>query len=1163
MTDFVHLHTHTEYSLLDGACRIKDLIKAAVDNGQKALAITDHGVMYGAVEFYKAAKEAGIKPIIGCEVYVAPRTRFDKVKEYDGEYRHLVLLCKNAEGYRNLTEMVSKSFTEGFYSKPRIDEELLQKHSGGLIALSACLSGEIPKAMLRNDYEYAKSFAQKYDKMFGHGNYFLELQDHGLNEELRVNPQIIRLARETGIPLVATNDVHYVTKADSEVQKILICIGTGHTVNEKSGLEFETDEFYLKNGDEMAEKFPEEAVLNTVKIAEMCNFDFEFGNTKLPFFDIGEKDHFEHLSELSFTGAKRIYGENIPSEVNERLNYELGVINRMGYVDYFLIVSDFVNYAKNQGIPVGPGRGSGAGSLVAYCIGITGIDPLKYNLLFERFLNPERVSMPDFDIDFCYVRRQEAIDYVISKYGSDHVAQIVTFGTMAARAAVRDVGRAMDIPYAACDKIAKLIPQELKITIESALQKSPELKSQYDSDDTTRQLIDMAKRVEGMPRHASTHAAGVVITDKPVSEYVPLATNDGAVVTQYTMTVLDELGLLKMDFLGLRNLTVIDDTVKMIREREPNFTIESIPMDDKETMIMMSSGATDGVFQFESGGMRSVLQSFKPEKLEDLIAIISLYRPGPMDSIPKYIENRHNPQKIRYRTPLLKPILEVTYGCIVYQEQVMQVFRSLAGYSLGRADIVRRAMSKKKHDVMAKERNAFIYGEKYPDGTISCEGCIARGVSEDDAAAIFDEMSAFSSYAFNKSHAAAYAYVAYQTAYLKCHYEKQYMSALLTSVLDNQAKLGKYIAECTKKGIKILPPDVNLSGRDFTSDDSGIRFGLLAVRNIGASVVDNLIKERQNGRFTSMYDFCDRLYGNELNRRAVESFIKCGAFDSFGHTRRQMLQGLEPLMRHIEADKRYTAGGQMDLFSMGGETTTKTVFELPSVPEMPQFELLAGEKEVTGMYISGHPLNDYNVACSMKGLVKTFDLNDTEKNVKFDGKRVSIVAMVAKVRKKATKNDQTMAFVDAEDVYGSVNVLLFPKLYSEYLPFLNVGTVLKFTGRVSVKESGEVDLVCDIIEKVLNDASQPKGTIEKVTPDEPKKNVKSGLYLRVGSMNSEEYKQCRRIMDVFDGEVPVIVKEVETGKALVSPKSSWVMMNDTMMRCLTEILGEDNVKYVK
>ncbi len=1163
MTDFVHLHVHTEYSLLDGACRINELVKTAVDLGQKALAITDHGVMYGAVDFYKAAKAVGIKPIIGCEVYVAPRSRFDKIKEYDGEYRHLVLLCKNAVGYRNLTAMVSKGFIEGFYSKPRIDEDLLTEHSEGLVALSACLSGEIPKCLLRNDYEAAKRTALKYNEIFGAGNFYLELQDHGLSEQLRINPQIIRLSKETGIPLVCTNDTHYITREDSEVQKILICIGTNHTINEKTGLEFETNDFYLKSGDEMAERFPLEAIENTVKIADMCDFDFEFGNTKLPFFDIGNKDNFEYLTELSVTGAQKIYGNPLPNEVKERLDYELGVINRMGYVDYFLIVSDFVRFAKSKDIPVGPGRGSGAASIVAYTIGITGIDPLKYNLIFERFLNPERVSMPDFDIDFCYVRRPEVIDYVINKYGSDHVAQIVTFGTMAARAAVRDVGRAMDIPYAACDKIAKLIPQELKITIESALSKVPELKSEYESDQTTKKLLDMAKRVEGMPRHASTHAAGVVITDKPVSEYVPLATNDGSVVTQYTMTTLDELGLLKMDFLGLRNLTVIDDTVKMITLNEPDFSIEKIPMDDKATMQMMSRGQTDGVFQFESGGMRSVLQSFKPEKLEDLIAIISLYRPGPMDSIPKYIENRHHPEKIKYRTPMLKPILDVTYGCIVYQEQVMQIFRSLAGYSLGRADIVRRAMSKKKHAVMEKERTAFIYGDKNSDGTVSCEGCIARGVDKKTAEEIFDEMSAFSSYAFNKSHAAAYAYVAYQTAYLKCHYEKEYMSALLTSVLDNGSKLVKYIAECTKKGINILPPDVNLSGRNFTADKNGIRFGLLAVRNIGESLVESLIKERENGNFRSVYDFCDRLYGNDLNRRAVESFIKCGAFDGFGNTRKQLIQNIEPLLKHIESKKKYSMGGQLDLFGMAGNSENTDEYEMSSSDEMPVFELLAGEKEVTGIYISGHPLGDYTEASSEKGVLSTDILNDAEKNKRYDGKYVSTVAMVSKVKKKLTKNDQTMAFCEIEDIYGSVEVLLFPNSYEEYAPLLTTGSVYVFKGRLSLKESGEVNIICDKIESVSKDSgAENKGT-PSITEVGVKKNIKRGLYLRVSSIESKEYESARRIMDSYDGEIPVIIKALDREKALVSPKYDWVTVDKDLVKRLEEVLGKDNVKFVE
>ena len=1163
MTDFVHLHVHTEYSLLDGACRIKDLVKAAKEKGQTALAITDHGVMYGAVEFYKAAKKEGIKPIIGCEVYVAPRTRFQKIKEYDSEYRHLVLLCKNYVGYRNLIAMVSKGFTEGFYSKPRIDEDLLAEHSEGLIALSACLSGEIPKVLINNDYEKAKETALKYNSMFGQGNYYLELQDHGLQEEQRIMPQIIRLSRETGIPLVATNDVHYIEKSDSAVQNILICIGTNHTVNEKSGLEFETEEFYLKTGDEMAQNFPEVALSNTVKIAEMCDFDFEFGNTKLPFYDIGNKNHFEYLTELSFEGAKRNYGE-ITHEIKQRLDYELGVINRMGYVDYFLIVSDFVRYAKSQDIPVGPGRGSGAASIVAYCIGITGIDPLKYNLLFERFLNPERVSMPDFDIDFCYVRRQEVIDYVIRKYGSDHVAQIVTFGTMAARAAVRDVGRAMDIPYATCDRIAKLIPQELKITIEQSLLKVPELKKEYTADPTVKALLDMASKVEGMPRHASTHAAGVVITDLPVAEYVPLATSDESVVTQYTMTTLEELGLLKMDFLGLRNLTVIDDTVKMIRQREPEFDINRIPLDDVATMKMMSRGQTEGVFQFESGGMKNVLMSFRPEKIEDLIAIISLYRPGPMDSIPKYIENRHNPHKIKYSTELLRPILEVTYGCIVYQEQVMQVFRSLAGYSLGRADIVRRAMAKKKHDVMEKERSAFIYGEKTEDGTVSCEGCVARGVSVEAASKIFDEMSAFSSYAFNKSHAAAYAFVAYQTAYLKCHYEKEYMSALLTSVLDNQSKLGRYMAECIKNGIKILPPDVNLSERNFTPTADGIRFGLLAVRNIGGNLVERLITEREKGKYKSVYDMCDRLFGLDLNRRAVESLIKSGALDCFNLSRRALLQGIEQLMRSIEADKKYTMHGQMDLFgnALGGESKH---YEIEAMEEMPQFELLAFEKEVTGMYISGHPLEQYSRALSEKGLLKTFDLNDSEKAVRLDGKMVTIGAMVSKVRRKATKNDQTMAFVEIEDIYGSVNVIVFPKLFEQYAEILKQGVVIKVLGRVSCKESGEVDVIADRIETLTKGKAASDTNVsqsEYKTKQEASK-YKKGLYLRVTSMSSTEYIKARELLDSRKGNIPVIIKETESGKAYCSPQNSWVLVDETLLSSLYDILGEENVKFIE
>ena len=949
--DFAHLHVHTEYSLLDGCCRIKALIDRAAALGQKSLAITDHGVMYGVIDFYKYAVSKGINPIIGCEVYVAPRSRFEKVKGVDSRYTHLVLLCRNNEGYRNLIKLVSAGFTEGFYSKPRIDKELLKKYSGGLIALSACLAGEIPRLLSSGEYEKAKETALWFDSVFGRGNYYLELQDHGIEEQRRINPQLVRISRETGIPLAATNDVHYIKKEDARLHKVLLCIQTGTKINEENPIEFKTNEFYLKSAEEMASLFPEapEAIENTVKIAENCRVTFEFGKIKLPRFDIGDRDHFEYFRNKCLEGLHRIYGENPKKEVTDRLDYELGVINRMGYVDYYLIVADFVNYAKSHNIPVGPGRGSGAASLAAYCIGITGIDPLKYDLYFERFLNPERVSMPDFDIDFCYVNRQKVIDYVIEKYGSDRVSQIVTFGTMAARGAVRDVGRALDVPYAVCDKIAKLIPQSLNMTIERALSSSPELKTLYDNDNQVHELIDTAIELEGMPRHASTHAAGVVISDKPIAEYVPLAVNDEAVVTQYTMTALDELGLLKMDFLGLRNLTVIADTEKYIRKKQPDFDIEKIPLDDKETYKMMGAGLTDGVFQFESEGMKNVLRQFGPESIEDLTAILSLYRPGPMDSIPKYIHNRHHPEDVTYPTPLLKPILSVTYGCIVYQEQVMQVFRTLAGYTLGRADIVRRAMAKKKHDVMERERQFFIHGEKDENGNILCKGAVANGVDEQTANKIFDDMQSFSSYAFNKAHAAAYSFVAYRTAYLKCHYPAEYFSSLMTSMMDSPAKVALYTADCRKNGIRVLPPSVNSSGAGFTPDGNAIRFGLLAVKNLGTGVINRLIAEREeNGAYTSMYDFCLRNYSREFNRKALEGLIKSGAMDGLEDNRRQMLYNIDGVLVAAEDEKKYSAKGQMNLF---GEMGTDVSFKPIKAEEMPRETLLELEKEATGLYL--------------------------------------------------------------------------------------------------------------------------------------------------------------------------------------------------------------------
>ncbi len=1146
---FVHLHLHSQYSLLDGCCRIEQLVKKAVQLNQNSIAVTDHGVMYGAIEFYKTAKANGIKPIIGCEVYVAPRTRFDKQKPLDSEYSHLVLLCKNNTGYKNLIKMVSLSFTEGFYSKPRIDRQLLQEYHEGLIALSACLAGEIPKSLLKADYENALRTAIWYSEVFGKDNFYLELQDHNLDEQKRINPQILKIAEQTGIPLVATNDVHYINKDDALMHKVLLCVQTGSKINEENPIEFKTEEFYLKSSEEMSELFAHvpKALENTEKIAERCNVEFEFGKIKLPFFDIGDKDHFEYFKEKCYEGLYKNYGENPEKSVVDRLEYELSVVKKMGYVDYYLIVWDFVNYAKTHGIPVGPGRGSGAGSLAAYCIGITGIDPIRYDLIFERFLNPERVSMPDFDIDFCYVNRQKVIDYVIDKYGSDHVAQIVTFGTMAARAAVRDVGRAMDIPYSVCDRIAKLIPQSIGMTINRAMESSKELSNLYEGDGQVKTLIDMALKLEGMPRHASTHAAGVVISDLPVSDYVPLAVNDEAVVTQYTMTALDELGLLKMDFLGLRNLTVIDDTQKAIKLKNPEFCADNIPMDDKATLDMMAKGYTDGVFQFESDGMKSVLRQFVPENIEDLIAILSLYRPGPMDSIPRYIHNRHNPQDVRYETPLLEPILKVTYGCIVYQEQVMQICRSLAGYSFGRADIVRRAMAKKKHDVMQKERKAFIYGEKDENGNVICEGAVNRGVEESVAKNIFDNMSAFSSYAFNKSHAAAYAVVAYKTAYLKCHYAKEYMASLLTSVLDSAGKIAQYTEECKRMGIKVLPPSVNESNENFTAVGGGIRFGLLAVKNLGRGVINRLITERENnGQYKSLYDFCRRNYGRELNRRAIEGLIKSGALDTLADNRRQMLFNIDNILTVIDEQKRFSGENQLDLF--GGSFDLAEPI-LTSAEEMPIVKLLEMEKEATGMYLSGHPLDAYADFVKNGGFVRIRDINDKKYR---DGKRVKIACILEQVRIKQFKNKSVIAFIGAEDVSGRIDITVFANAYTKYRTLLNAGNIVTVTGKVSEREDRDAELICESVEQI--DESFAKNT--------PVKKYKSGLYIKVDSMNSNQFKEVCSLLERNKGEKSVYIICKDTQKKFEAPDKYKTDANDELLSSLRQIIGSENFKLI-
>lgn len=1152
--NFTHLHLHTEYSLLDGACRIEGLMQRVKALGQTAVAITDHGVMYGCVDFYKAAKKAGVKPIIGCEVYVATRTRFDKVNRIDGS-NHLVLLCKNETGYKNLIKMVSAGFTEGFYNKPRVDHELLEEYHEGLICLSACLAGEIPQALLAGDYEKAKNLARYYEDLFGKGNYYIEIQDHGLDEQRTVLPLLVRLSRETGIPLVATNDAHYLEKEDSRMQHILICIQTNKTVNDDDVLEFGTDEFYVKSTDEMYELFSAwpEACENTNRIAEMCSFDFEFGVTKLPYFVAPDgMDNKEYFVKLCRDGLLRRYGADVPEDIRVRLDYEISIIDRMGYINYYLIVFDFINYAKSQGIPVGPGRGSGAGSLAAYCVGITNIDPIKYNLLFERFLNPERVSMPDFDIDFCYERRQEVIDYVIRKYGADHVAQIVTFGTMAARAAIRDVGRVLDMPYGTVDGIAKLVPMEPKMTLTKALSISRELKARYDADPQVKELIDMSLKLEGMPRHASTHAAGVVITREAADEYVPLATNDGNPVTQFTMTTIEELGLLKMDFLGLRTLTVIDDAEKMIRKREPGFSMDAVPYDDQRVYAMLNAGETEGVFQMESGGMTQAVMGLQSKSLEDIIAIISLYRPGPMESIPTYIANRHNPGNVKYKTPQLEHILDVTNGCIVYQEQVMQICRELAGFSYGQADLVRRAMSKKKHDVMEKERQHFVHGNTEPGH--ECAGCVANGISETVANAIFDDMSSFASYAFNKAHAAAYAVVAYQTAYLKRHYPREFMAALLTSVLDNTGKVIEYTAECQRMGIRVLPPDINASDAGFTVEGKDIRFGLLALKNVGRNLIATVVRERSGTPYRSLYDFCKRLHGTEINRRAVESMIKSGAFDNLEAKRRSMMDGVEGILKSVESEARRNLDGQIDLFGAldGEQESGRNVYKLPdSGEEYPYDILLQMEKEVSGLYLSGHPLDHYRPVIEKVSTCRISELVGENAHA-YDEQNVTLVCTVVRTKTINTKAGGMMAFITVEDLSGSMEVLAFPKVLLAGSEAVHDNAVVVIKGRVSYKEDEPSKLIADSIVDV-----------ERYEPDKIKTDIKStknGLWLKLSSMRSESFEETKNLLQIFEGNFPVYMYFEDTKQRMLAPKSLWCTQSDLLVSELERVLGAGNVK---
>ena len=1170
---FVHLHTHTEYSLLDGSNKIKEYVSRVKELGMNSAAITDHGNMYGVVEFYKTAKAADINPVIGCEIYVAPNSRFDRETSHgEDRYYHLILLAENNTGYANLMKIVSIGFTEGYYYRPRVDFETLQKYHEGLICLSACLAGEVPRYIVRGFYEEAKGIAKKYQDCFGKDNYFLELQDHGIPDQKTVNQGLLRISQELDIPLVCTNDIHYTYETDVEAHDVLLCIQTGKKITDEDRMRYEGGQFFVKSEEQMRSLFPyaKEAADNTQKIADRCHVTLEFGNYQIPKYapPEGYDSAWTFLDALCEKGFKEKYTDNPAydetqcAKIHDDMEYELGIIQKMGFVEYILIVWDYINWAKTHDCWVGPGRGSGAGSRVCYCTGITNIDPVKYNLLFERFLNPERVSMPDIDVDFCYERREEVIDYVIRKYGSDHVAQIVTFGTLAARASIRDVGRALGIPYNTVDTVSKMIPRELGMTIEKALTKNQELKALYDKDAKIRELVDTAKSVEGMPRHTSTHAAGVVITDKPVDRYVPLARNDESVVTQYTMTTIEELGLLKMDFLGLRTLTVISDTVKSVRENNiPDFDIEKISLDDKATYDMLSAGYTYGVFQCESAGIRNVITRLKPQNIEDIIAVISLYRPGPMDSIDMYINNRHNPKSIRYKTPQLKNILDVTYGCMVYQEQVMQIFRELAGYSFGRADVVRRAMSKKKHKVMEQEREYFVNGLKNSDGSYACDGCVRRGIPAEVANSIFDDMSSFASYAFNKSHSAAYAVIAYRTAYLKCHFPAQFTAALLTSVIDDSTKIALYIDDLARLKINVLSPSVNESFRAFTSDGKSVRFGLLAIKNLGYNFIDTIVKERSsNGKYKSLYDFCKRTYGKDFNKRAVEGLIKSGALDGLGLNRREMLTNLPLIVENIERDKRNNVDGQLGLFDLSGVASGGNEPQCKHCDEFPALELLSMEKEMTGLYLTGHPMVQYETLSKKLHSDSVLEMVNTEENVSgkyTDNSPVRVLGIITSIKKKVTKSDSTMAFLGFEDVHAAIEVIVFPKLLLKYSGLLNVGSVVLLCGRLSLREDEEPKIVMDSVSLPPDENSIVTSDTASPNSDKPKKSVRKGLFVRFCTKNCEEVKKSTNLITIFEGMLPVYYY-FDDAKSYERQLFS-TTANDPMISELKRINGEKNV----
>lgn len=1149
--EFTHLHVHTEYSLLDGSNKINEYVARVKELGMDSAAITDHGVMFGCIDFYRAAKAAGIKPILGCEVYVAPGSRFDKeIGKEEDRYYHLVLLAENQEGYQNLMKIVSAGFVDGFYYKPRVDLEILEKYHEGIIALSACLAGEVARNVTKGFYEESKKAALRYEEIFGKGNFFLELQDHGIPEQQRVNQQLVRMSRETGIELVATNDIHYTYSTDAEAHDILLCVQTGKRLADEDRMRYEGGQYYVKSVEEMAALFPyaPQALENTHKIAMRCNVEIEFGVTKLPKFDVPQGyTAWEYLNKLCFDGLATRYSGDM-KELEERLNYELNVIKNMGYVDYFLIVWDFIRYARDHDIIVGPGRGSAAGSLVSYTLGITKLDPIKYNLLFERFLNPERVSMPDIDVDFCFERRQEVIDYVVEKYGKDRVVQIVTFGTMAARGVIRDVGRVMDLPYAQCDSIAKMIPTELNITIEKAMKMNPELRGLYEADETVKKLIDMSRRLEGLPRHTSMHAAGVVISQKPVVEYVPLSrASDGSLVTQFTMTTLEELGLLKMDFLGLRTLTVIQNAAKLVeRDKGVVLDMDHIDYDDKKVYAMLGAGKTEGVFQLESGGMTSFMKELKPGSLEDVIAGISLYRPGPMDFIPQYIRGKNNPDSITYDCPELEPILDATYGCIVYQEQVMQIVRNLGGYTLGRSDMVRRAMSKKKTSVMEKERQNFVYGNE-EEGV---PGCINKGISEKVANKIFDDMIDFAKYAFNKSHAAAYAVVAYQTAFLKYYYPVEFMAALMTSVIDNPSKVSEYILSSRRMGIAILPPDINKGESSFSVDGGSIRYGLSAIKSIGRPVIEGLVEERNlRGGFKTLRDFIERMSGRDINKRTIENFIKAGAFDGIPGNRRQKMMVYVQILDAVNQEKKTAMTGQMSLFDLVSEEE-KEAYEIrmPDVEEYPKEAKLAFEKEVLGVYISGHPLEEYEQRWRNNITAVTTDfLPDEETGMPrvIDNSKVTVGGMITGKTIKYTKTNKVMAFLTVEDLVGTVEIVVFPRDYEKNAQLMEEDDKVFIQGRVSAEDEKASKLICENIRSFYD--------------------VPSELWVQFATKEEflSEEEDFYRLLNDSDGRDSVVVY-IRSPKAVkrLGPSRN-VKINGELLGKLYEKYGSDNVKVVE